>query len=112
MTRIYDRRIRQGKEYALDAIEQLWPTASRQVGTADAPVKQDIAVKEHPLRGLVEANVPGGMTRCVEYLEPQRANLQSLAVQQLQVRRGAGFRVHSKEGGTARRLEKWTVLRV
>lgn len=83
VTRVNDRLVGEGKKHTLDAIHQLLRASTRQVGSTDALVKENVPVKEHPFRRHVEANVAWGVARGVKHLEAQRAHFQFISIVQL-----------------------------
>ncbi len=59
--------------------------AARQVCPTDATAKENIAVEEHTLRGLMKTDVTWCVTRCVEDAEAEVAYLQTVPIAEFQI---------------------------
>ena len=74
VTRVNDRLIREGKEHALDTVEELLPAPAGQISAANAPIKEHVAVEQHTFLRLIEADVSRRVARRVEDMEAQIAD--------------------------------------
>ena len=111
MSGIDDRIVRQGKQFVLDTLHQLPSTSARRVRTANALLKQYVAVKSSPGGWLVKGDVARRVARRVQNVQPQRAQLDDLALGQRHGRLRAGLDKHAKQRHAAVRAQQRQIAR-
>lgn len=86
--------------------------STRQVGSADSPVKEHIPIKEHALIRFIEADMAWCMPWCVKHEEAQQAYGQLVAVMEVQIRWRAGIRTQPEKRCSTGCLQQPSVLRM
>lgn len=107
-----DRLGRQSQQHLVDAAHQVRIVATWQVVPANSPSVKRVACKYDAGRGLVIADVPGGMPRRMEHFECQLADAQHLTVAQPDIGLWRGLDLNAAQLSAAVGMEQRHIVAV